>query len=188
MTWNLQTAREWLEIADPLDTSNDAAIIAAQSIALGMAEDYCGRNFFEAQRTEYISCSDASGRFFLKNNPIKTIDSILGPDGIPITKYKVRKGLGMLILDIPIKADEEIEVTYTAGWLVLPPVVEHALWGMFDVLYSEDDADATDDVSSITLPDVGTITYNQQSKPATVKAAFGYFLAMLDPYKVNHGF
>lgn len=188
MTWNLQTARDWLELVDPNDTSYDTAILAAQDIALGLAEDYCGRGLIEKQRIEYLSSSDSNARFNLGTMPIKSIDKVVKADGTEVTEYTVRKGVGMLILKTPVKADEEIEVTYTAGPSVLPTTVEHALWGIFNVIFNEDDDPTDDDITSINLPDVGTISYNPQNRPAVMKATIGYYLALLDPYKANHGF
>jgi hypothetical protein len=188
MAWDLQTARDWLELVDPTDTTYDTAIVAAQAIALGLAEDYCGRGLIEKQRTEYLSSSEANSRFNLGTMPIKSIDSVKLSDGTEITDFKVRRGVGMLILNQPVMADEEIEVTYTAGPPVLPAPVENALWGLFNIVFSQDDDATDDDVTSINLPDVGTISYNPQNRPAVMKATMGYYLALLDSYKANHGF
>ena len=187
MTWDLATAKKWLEI-ESTDTSQDLEILSTMSTALMMAENFIGKGILEQQRTEYLSSSDTANRFYLKTTPLKSVDAIADQDGKAITEFSVRKGIGMLILKQPLQPDSEIEVTYTAGYNTMPDGIEHALWGIFDVLKHETGAGELDDLSSITLPDVGTISYNTQSKPATVKAAFGYYLTLLEPFRVNHGY
>jgi hypothetical protein len=201
MSFDLKSARVRVGLkAD--DTSKDPQLISAINAALAVAENYCDRLFVwvdgEVARYYY----QASKRYSLKRYPIEEVTEIEDSDG-QFPDYRVHHLLGRVELKNFNYADE-IKITYTAGYRVFPADLELALWGIFDATFASIDkamsgegisggnAAGYGDISSINIPDVGTVSFASTASSVTTSAVasknalwgrFGPFFMLLDNYR-----
>jgi len=201
MSFDLKSARVRVGLKED-DTSKDPQLKSAINAALAVAENYCDRYFVwvddEVARFYY----QASKRYSLKRYPIEEVTEIRDSDG-QFPEYRVHHVLGRIELKQFNYADE-IMFTYTAGYRVFPADLELALWGIFDATFASIDkamsgegisggnAAGYGDISSISIPDVGTVSFASTASSITTSAVasknalwgrFGPFFMLLDAYK-----
>lgn len=199
MAFDLETAKRRIGI-DPTDMTQDGVIEATLSATQSIAESYCNRKFDYAEQTDvfYFQNSD---KMNLSRYPVETIISI-NPDrffhGQFGSGYKIHNLIGE-ILFYGTMVDSEITVTYTGGYKVLPADLELALWSIFDTVWptasstSGGGGVSAGDISSITIPDVGTVRFSSGSTGNAGASygnsnysVYGVQFFLLEPYR-DHG-
>ena len=169
MSFDLKSARVRVGLnAD--DASKDPQIIGAIDASLAIAENYTDRHFVWVRDEIASFYYNATNRYSLKRYPIEEVTEILDSDG-NFPDYKVHHLLGRIELKNYNRA-EELRIKYTAGYRVFPADLELALWGIFDATFSSIDKAMSGegisggsgtgygDISSITIPDVGTVAFS----------------------------
>lgn len=201
MSFDLKSAR--VRVGLPADdTSKDTQLIGAINASLAVAENYCDRYFVWVQDESASFYYQASKKYSLKRYPIEEVTEIIDSDG-NFPDYKVHHLLGRIELKNYNRA-EELRIIYTAGYRVFPADLELALWGIFDATFSSIDkamsgegisdgnAAGYGDISSISIPDVGTVSFASTASSITTSAVasknalwgrFGPFFMLLDNYK-----
>jgi hypothetical protein len=201
MSFDLKSARVRVGL-NAEDTTKDPQLIAAINAALAVAQNYTDRNFVWVENETASFYYQASKLYSLKRYPIEQVTEILDSDG-QFPDYKVHHMLGRIELKSYNKADE-LRITYTAGYRVLPADLELALWGIFDATFgsidkamsgegiSDGNAAGYGDISSINIPDVGTVSFASTASSITTSAVasknalwgrFGPFFMLLDNYR-----
>jgi len=197
MSFDIESARVRVGL-DASDTSKDAQLVGAMNASLAIAENYCDRKFMfkAAERAKFYY--QVSKRYTLKRYPIEAVLKVQDSDG-NFPEYKIHHLLGRLELKNYNRA-EELEVDYAAGYKILPADIELALWGIFDATYKAIDNPGASSgsssslssgaISSINIPDVGTVSFNTSGSATTATAArtaawgqYGSFFHLLDYYR-----
>ena len=201
MSFNIESARVRVGL-DASDTSKDAQISGALNSSLAVAENFCDRKFmFKAlERAKFYY--QTSKLYSLKRYPINAVFQVIDSDG-RFPEYKVHHLLGRVELK-NYNTSEEVEFDYSAGYEILPADLELALWGIFDATYASIDkamsgeginsgnAAGYGDISSINIPDVGTVSFASTASSITTSAVasknalwgrFGPFFMLLDNYR-----
>ena len=181
--FDLATAKTRLGI---VGATQDVEIQAALDASLAIAEAYCKRKFsFATEVARYYHV--ASGYLFVSRYPINMVTSVVRSNGQSDIKYKVNKSSGFLDLHGRY-ADEEIQVTYSGGYVTLPADLEYALWGIFDGVWSNMNnagSVSAGGVDKISLVGVGSISYDTGSGASSGSAGspiYGYIEAILSNY------
>jgi hypothetical protein len=199
MSFDLKSARVRVGLA-PDDTSKDPQIIGSINAALAIAENFCDRYFVWVQDEVASFYYQTSKKYSLKRYPIEEVTEIIDSDG-NFPEYKVHHLLGRIELKSYNRA-EELRIIYTAGYRVFPADLELALWGIFDATYASIDkamsgtggasapAVNTGSISSINIPDVGTVSFNNAGTTTSASAAltaawgqYGPYFHLLNSYK-----
>jgi hypothetical protein len=167
--FDLATAKTRLGLTDTL---SDALVAAAIAASMSFAEKYCDRKFSLASETaHFYHITNKSVQF--DRYPITAIISTT-----PATlNYSVHKSAGILEFDSAEVMDELI-VSYTGGFAILPPDLEMAMWAIFDNVWPSFSGGGTATVAagtiqSITLQDVGTVRYASGSGASGASNAAG---------------
>ncbi len=193
--FDLPNAKARLNIASN-DTTKDVQVMAAMNASVAIAEAYCDRKFsYKSETATFIH--DRFKRIQLKRWPIISVSKIADANGSEITgNYHIHHDHGYLQLH-GYSCSDEVKVTYEAGYKVLPAEIEIALWSIFDTVYASlkgsgaGFAGATGGISSINVPDVGSISFSQsgggisgaKSGNALLGTPYGPYLLLLDAYK-----
>jgi hypothetical protein len=194
MAFDLSSARVRLGLAVS-DVSKDEEIKLSLNVVLAAAENYCDRKFL--QETEVAYYYEFSGKHILtKRYPITKVFEIRYDDAqkvfVPLIDkgLKVQHNIGKIILPHHLCNDPEVQVYFEGGYKILPPDLELALWGMFDATYAtlNKSSSLPTGVSSISIPDVGTISFGGGSGNTAGGAAahtelFGPYAMLLDVYR-----
>jgi hypothetical protein len=201
MSFDLKSARVRVGL-NAEDTSKDAQLIGAMNAALAIAENYTDRRFIWVKDESAHFYYQSSNIYSLKRYPIEEITEIIDSDG-RFPDYKVHHVLGRIELKSYNRADD-LKITYTAGYRILPADLELALWGIFDATFasidkamsgegiSDGSGTGYGDISSITIPDVGTVAFASTASSTTTSAVaaqnalwgrFGPFFMLLDNYR-----
>jgi hypothetical protein len=200
MSFTIEAARKRVGMPSG-DTSKDEEISASMSAALAIAENYCDRKFMYREETASFYY-DTTGKYSLKRYPITEIINIEDSDG-NIPPYKIHHAVGHILLKNYNFADQLV-ITYRAGYNPLPADLELALWGIFDAAYASiskamsgtgmgSSTANVGAISSINIPDVGTVSFNTDAAASTSTNAvaaktaswgqYGPFFLLLDAYK-----
>lgn len=161
MTWDLQAGKARLGIAAG-DTTKDAFVTAALNASLALAESYCDRKFlYAAERATFNHPRGAS--LSLPRYPLEQITAVTGDTTGAAIKYHMESGTGLVILD-GWAGGHKIAVDYAGGYKTLPDDLLLALWLIFDAVWQSISqvggaAGALDGVKSLTVVDVGTVSY-----------------------------
>ena len=163
--FDLITAKNRLGIAD---ATQDAEITAALSASLAVAEAYCKRRFNYAKETESVYHDD-KGYLFLERYPIDTVERVAA-EGHTGVKYKVNSPAGYLDLHGRY-GFEEVNVTYSGGYKILPDDLLVALWAIFDGVwkahFTSGGATAPGGaIESVSLTGVGTVRFGSGGSSA----------------------
>jgi uncharacterized phiE125 gp8 family phage protein len=128
----LERVKAYLGVSDPGDDALLGAFIASASEAI---EHYCGRQFAQAARTEYHDGAGAAS-LVLRVRPVSAVSAVrddparhFGPSSLLTpAQYVFYPESGILARTDGVFADarRNVEVTYTAGFLSVPPAVEQA--------------------------------------------------------------
>jgi len=184
--FDLASAKSRLSITD---NSKDAEITLALSLALSVVEDYLDRKLeYKADETATLF-RNRENIYLLRRYPVESLISI---DKGDLSNAKISKSHGILFLST---AADEVELTYAGGYKTLPPVIEMVLWQIFDAEYPGfanpgSVAPASGQViSSISVPDVGTIKYESSGSASGISADLGILTAsqgaLLDRYRAE---
>jgi hypothetical protein len=181
--FDLATAKARLGITG---TAQDTLVQTAITTTLEIAERYCDRKFtYAAETVKFYHFLGET--FFLPRYPVQDVISHTGlPD-----QMKVHHRLGTVELHYA-QFIEEAEFVYTGGYSVLPADLELALWGIFNGVWPSINGGssvAVGAIDSITIPDVGTIRYNNSGSSASSSASagnanvLGPYYSILDTYR-----
>jgi hypothetical protein len=187
MAFVLADARTRLGIAAN-DASKDAAITAALNMALAAAETYCDRKFFYGSGVgEFIDFTGS--RLAVARYPIDRVTVYAGDNPATplvgnVVDYDVHNSAGIVVLRGAVQG-QHLFVSYSGGYKVLPLDLEAALWMLFDGAYGVVGGGGAivgaGDISSITVPDVGTVRFNEgQAASGSAASAGGGFFS--DPF------
>lgn len=182
MTFDLTAARARVGL-QPNDTTKDAALSASLAAALGLAERYCDRKFarqFEVAELVHFVGNEAH----IDRYPIVAVISVQS-DGQAITAFQVNKSAGRILFTSSL-ASLLLEVEYEGGYEVFPDDLEYALWLIFDSVWPSisGNAPAQSPISRITVPDVGSISFDTVAPSSGVGAAISEAAeAVLDLYR-----
>lgn len=200
MSFDIESARVRVGLP-PDDTSKDKEIVASLNASLAIAENYCDRKFLLKEETASFYY-DITGKYSLKRYPIAEVLEVKDTDG-RFPQYRVHKSLGHILLK-NYNFAEELNITYIAGYDPLPADLELALWGIFDAAYASINkamsgngvgggTSSIGQISSINIPDVGTVSFNTGASASAMTDAvaantaswgmYGPFFLLLDKYK-----
>jgi hypothetical protein len=200
MSFDLQSARVRVGL-NAADTTKDPQIIGAINASLAIAENYTDRYFVYKEEEAHFYYT-ASNRYTLKRYPINQVFEVNDSDG-SFPDYHVHKLFGRLELKNYNRSDD-LYVKYSGGYVVFPADLELALWGIFDATFASIDKAMSGegitggsgtgygDISSINIPDVGTVSFASTASSTTTSAVaaqnalwgrFGPFFMLLDSYK-----
>lgn len=191
MAFDLTGARARLNIAAG-DTSKDSQINMALDAALAIVENYLDRLLLQKQEAVEV-IHQHGDTIQLHRFPIKNIVSVT-----PSRKHQVHNAAGLIVFDKQ-HLDRNLKVVYVGGFSRLPADLELALWMVFDDMYalqtggSGGGGMAAGEISSISIPDVGTIRYATGGTTAAGGAGGGDIsdvipdsaLALLEPYRLK---
>jgi hypothetical protein len=163
MTYDLATARARIGLPDS-DTSKDPLLTAAMEAALALAETYCDRRFKLAAIEERVIHFVGNAAQLIRY-PLKKIVTVIA-DGMTLEKYHMETNTGRVVGD-GFLAAHELVIDYEGGYETLPADLELALWLVFDALWpgfsGAGAASSISGVSSISVPDVGTLRFSADS-------------------------
>jgi hypothetical protein len=191
------TAKTRLGIAD---ASKDAIIQQVLDMAEAVAESYTGRKFGET--TETVKVIPFKG-YAIKvyRYPLTSVTSITDSEAVQsFTKFHLDSNAGIIYLDGGA-VSHELSVTYKGGYVTFPLDLELALWDIFDAVWASvpgagltigSAATPTAPIKSITVPDVGTVSYDNSAgaSSASGAAAGGGYITpnaafLLDKYRAE---
>lgn len=182
MTFDLASARARAGL-QPNDTSKDAMLSASLGAALGLAERYCDRKFMRqselAELVHFVGNEAQVDRY-----PIVAVSSVQS-DGKAITAFQVNKSAGRILFSSSVAA-LLLEVDYEGGYQDLPGDLEYALWLIFDGVWASMSgaAGSTSAISRITVPDVGSISFDAAASANGIGAVVSEAAeAVLDLYR-----
>ena len=168
MAFDLAAAKTRLNITD---TAQDVVIQAALDASVAVAESYCKRKFMRASETNVFHWVDGVTLQFERypiNNVLAIRDTGNGTATSSMTNskyYEVYNSAGQIRFSGHIFS-KSLEVDTDAGYAVLPADLELALWLIFDGVWNQlNNAGSgnTGGIASISVPDVGKITYSTGS-------------------------
>ena len=190
MKFDLPTARIRIGL-QATDTSRDEELKSAIDFALAVAEQYCDRRFLWKVEESTFYYTSASG-YNLTRYPVSRIRSLtLGDNksGIGSNRYKMHYAHGILLLDKAL-VSRQISIVYEGGYQDLPADLVIALWGIFDVIWAQMQggaAVAAGEIDSITIPDVGTVRFNNKTADSSAGSSsntiYGINFNLLDKYR-----
>ncbi len=210
--FDLDTGRAKVGLA-VTDNTQDLLITMGMNAALAIAENYCDRYFLWKKDTVTF-ISPPGPRLQLKRYPITYVEYVGGLDGstdsaISSDAYRTHHIHGYLTFGhhhhyshptlFPWHYGRDIKVKWEGGYKLdeLPADLEIALWGIFTVVWQTLNPNASSGtvvspgaISSISIPDVGTVSFAQGGNGASAtvsgSAAFsqyGPFFHLLDGYR-----
>jgi len=158
-----------------VDVTKDAAVQLSLDTAMALAEKYCNRKFNYAVETATFHYPFAQN-LQLSRYPIEQVASVTSDATIiDSDSYQVVLGVGQ-IKSRGWLTGKSVDVTYAGGYKVLPADLLLALWRIFDVVWASTPAGGSggavsgQTISSITIPDVGTIRYESSGAAGSSSA------------------
>jgi hypothetical protein len=183
MTYVLADAKVRLGILAG-DTTKDVDITNALNVALAVAENYCHRNFmFKAQTDTFYR--NNTNVLQASRPPIATVVS-LWRDGalVDASQYDVHNSAGEILLR-SVVVGSTYTLKYTGGYNPLPADLEMALWLVFDEVWAGMQGGGVvgaGEISSITIPDVGTVRFSEGVQSGTPSGSASGMLS--DPFTI----
>jgi len=149
---------------DSADTSRDDEINAAKDSAWALMGNYCDRIFPLATDIEEKFTHKVGMGLSLKQFPIVSITSIIDNLNNNITAYHEDALSGIIYLDF-FGVFHFVTVLFSGGYdeNLLPADLLQAFLAVFDQEFELGEGGAVSssgDISSVTVPDVGTVRYN----------------------------
>jgi hypothetical protein len=163
------------------DDSKDVAIESVFGIAVDLVETYLDRILRYGSYTETFA--HFAGKIVsLKAYPIDTVDVIVYANGQE-PPYHFNREAGLVYLDSFIRA-HELSISYSGGYRTLPSGILMAVIGTFDNVWTEISAkvgavSGVGEIKSISVPDVGTISYQSSGTGGGAGKDFGQVPAAL---------
>lgn len=169
LCWTVEVVREHLGLQDSTDPNIDAKIEQAMDMTLSSIERYCNRLFGHREEfTETIYKTNGEGR----QVHLWPVTSKIFVDGVPCNFASIDNQTGIVWLN-QYESTKLLQVTYTGGYEAckFPPdlfaVMMSSIAGAYQLINGPQEADSS--INKVTIPDVGTITYNN-STGATIGA------------------
>jgi len=175
---------------DGADASRDEDINAANALALSMMANYCDRYFDQVIDDQEVFTHLYAQSAPLKRYPVTAIDSIVDENARDIsTVYHLGRYTGVIHFDYPVHFHEML-VTFTGGYAEgeFPEDLLYAYYQIFDQQMAVIDTGTSPgsaNISSVTVVDVGTVRYNQDSivtpemgggfLPPVARSILGYY-------------
>lgn len=174
----LTKVKAYLGISNTDDDTLLEALIDSVSEAV---EHYCGRQFAQAERTEYHDGLGASS-LVLRCRPISAITQIYDDpsqmfsesSGVDASRYVFYPEEGIVELTGGSFADgrRNVKIIYTAGFATVPPAVEQAanilVGHFFNRGHQGGDGVASESLGAY------TVSYNEAEWPASAKGLLEY--------------
>lgn len=180
MTIDLATAYKRTGLEENED--NDAVLTATINVCLAAIEQYLDRKFlYGAQIDKFYYTKYA--KYDLTRYPVEEIRSIS-----PSFEYEVHHNSGVLVLPAHF-VTRRLKIEYVGGYRVVPADLEQGFWITFDAVYGGQDPSylAAGSISSITVPDVGTIRYSSDYAEDQSSGSYGVIpvaaVNLITPYK-----
>ena len=193
MKFDLPTARVRIGLL-ATDATQDDALKSALDFALAVVENYCDRRFtwgVEEEDFNFVSSESLS----VTRYPISRVRRVQGAGDAfnSSAGYKIDYDAGLIYMNGRHHGGT-IKVIYEGGYKTLPADLAMALWLVFDQMYEMMKGGAAvnvGDISSISVPDVGTVRFNtgggaaspQSSGGSTVSHIPDIAVSMLQPYR-----
>ena len=161
--WTVDDVKQYLGIEDD-DPAIDAKVNGAMKVVQSAMENYCNRLFeYRSDHTEMVYKTRGEG-WQLHLWPV---DGNLLVSGVPCKEVEVDNQTGVAWFD-HYSATKRLSVTYSGGYKPcdFPPDLMAVLLGSIGAVYQTlQDGGVTNDsaISKITIPDVGTITYDNKT-------------------------
>lgn len=162
------------------DGSKDAEINSALSASLGIVEAFLDRKLVHGDETEYFY--DVRGHTIqLRRYPVDYVISASK------SYAELDKEKGLIHFD-GIGSGHEIKVVYSGGFCPIPAAILTGLWSVFDNVYQMVDGSAGGTVtagaiSSLSIPDVGTIKYATGGASAVASNPLTSVAYILEPFR-----
>jgi hypothetical protein len=189
MAWDLETA--YVRTGLDQSATNDTLLAAAMTASLSVAEVWLNRKLTFSVDLESFPMAYYPDSLTLRRYPLSEIISVthateqmvlpLEPTDRPYPgRYVVHADTGLIYFQTPV-ASQQVVVEYEGGYVEFPADMELALWLIFDEVFGSMAPDDTDDsstgdlgaVTSITVPDVGTVRFATVSTSSVTGAASG---------------
>jgi len=146
--------------------------------ALGVAERYCDRKFLFAHETVVVT--HLTGNVIsIPRYPVEDVYSAYSEQGVSLPDYHLVRNVGHVVFD-GLPGGHQIAIEYVGGYKTLPADLELALWMIFDQVWASSSAGAgagassgSGAISRITVPDVGSISFDTGASPVSGGAAMG---------------
>lgn len=183
MTWDLAGA--YARTAQPTSTVLDARYQASLDASLAIIEAYLDRQILYAAGVEDIIYPHHLG-WGVKRYPLESVDSLGGKAQTSFKQFDADSGV--ISLDAYAVKDR-LEIKYTGGYKVIPADLLMAMWMVFDAVDATNSGGASvaaGAIDSISVPDVGTIRWNNDtSGGGAVSGGLipDMALALLSPYR-----
>ena len=174
------------------NTARDTQITAMIDGISARFETYCDRKFNSATYTQYYN-GEGGRHLYLDQYPITSIANIWSDASwvwgsgtlVSGTKYRiVQNGQGVVFYDTITKGEQNIKITYTAGYTAIPADLQEAC--------NEETADAWKDstkstgaVKSKTLPD-GSVVYGEGGSSGYTPPFKAATMDILERYRNKH--
>ena len=168
MLVDLNTMKDYLDIV-----SNDYDVFLTQQITLvsEAIEGYCGRKFEQANyvQTFYIQdyLNTPQKELYTFHYPIIGTPVVEDVDDNPVDDFRVQKDLGLLILDDDYflrYTRQLVEVTYTAGYAVIPATIQSVVFDLVEARYNKKKSGVAlnfgTDVQRVSIPGVISIDFD----------------------------
>jgi hypothetical protein len=147
--------------------TQDAELEVALSTAISIAERWCDRGLIYA--VEKVVFTHVLGKeLSLPRFPVESIISLSTKNQNSLD-YHLNYQAGFIIFHPGLAAADELTIEYAAGYKNLPLDLELALWLLFDVVWGQLSGGSASvtvgggEVTSISVPDVGTIRFSASS-------------------------
>lgn len=177
----LSQLKTWLSI-DSSITSDDALLQQLLDGATQLVKTYCNRDFARQTYTERFINKKPGRQVLLGNHPVLTVSSfkVNGRElsvstGQHIFGYTF-DNLGIRLIGYAVMKDDWLDVTYEAGFDVIPDDLINCVMKIAGVWYKEKDRIG---ISSKTVQ-VETVTFNNNI-PSDVKMVLNQYKAVWSP-------
>lgn len=163
-------------------TDNDAFLTLQTQIVSDAIEEYCNRKFLKASYVETFY--NAPSTLPLFQYPIISLASVEEIDGsgnkTPLSEYRHHNPSGIITKSFGSFIGRDLEVTYEAGFDVLPPLIKAVLFGILQERYNKKKSgislDFGADVQRISIPGTISIDFDFSLENNTRKSHLGVIL------------
>lgn len=167
-----------------LDTSNDAFLTEQCEIVSDAVEMYCQRVFKEKTWKETVHGPELRNltKYRLYQFPVTTVTSVKINGGDPLDDVILYKSAGIISRNkgFCLKADDVMEITYTAGFSTIPPIIRSVVMSVVAERYNKKkagiDLSFGSDVQRVSIPGVISIDYDYSLTSNDEKTLLGSIL------------
>jgi hypothetical protein len=188
--WTLEKAKSILGITG---TTQDVEVELAMLTSMAIAESYCNRKFLRATDNVEFHEHSLDHVLDLKRYPIVQVKvtDLKTDTEIPATAYSVYNNHGLVKLRCINPSYTDLAVEVTGGYELLPGDVGAAMYGILQTYWNSKGGStvAPGAIDSITIPDVGTVRFNNGNTSSSssggsgLMSQYGSSLSLLDSYR-----